>query len=174
MASVNAAGSDHQPDKSFDDFMRWSVPSLKEYLRKVGLKVSGSKADLAARAFAAWEMDLPAIPTKAMCDEEKAADYESSLTFEGTLLPDPRKLSTGWLGEKEGMQHWPPTMYFDIGDFLGVKNIDTRMLQDYKEGKGFSYHQSSKAFHNCIDSCTELMYYNQSLSINVNEWFISG
>ena len=47
------------PEHTLEDFSKWKVNALKEYLSKRGLKVEGNKATLVARAFAAWEMQIP-------------------------------------------------------------------------------------------------------------------
>ena len=44
------------PEYTLEDFSKWKVNALKEYLSKRGLKVEGNKATLVARGFAAWEM----------------------------------------------------------------------------------------------------------------------
>ena len=68
---------------------------------------------------------------------------------EDEQLPDPLQL-TGWIGEKEGMKMWPPTMYFDICNFLGktAEDMGQRLLQDYKEGKAYAYFQAGISSYN--------------------------
>ena len=46
-------------NRDFDYFMMWNVDSLKDFLRKYGLSVSGNIKDLAAKAYSAWDMQLP-------------------------------------------------------------------------------------------------------------------
>ena len=41
----------------------WSLNALKEFVRKRGLNVTGTKKVLAARAYVAWELQLPLLPT---------------------------------------------------------------------------------------------------------------
>lgn len=64
----------------------------------------------------------------------------------GDVLPDPLvELKTGWRGEKEGMDKWPPCMYADIASYLvdiTEKSLRERLLTDYKEGKAYSYFDS--------------------------------
>lgn len=74
----------------------------------------------------------------------RAKDYKSSLAVGDSHLPDPFSLDKGWVGEMEGMKLWPPTMYADICNHLGVQRMDKRLLQDYKEGKAYSYFQAGK------------------------------
>ena len=61
--------------------------------------------------------------------------------MDGGKLPDPFCIKDGWIGEKEGMRLWPPTLLVDIKDFLGEK-IGARLLQDYKERKAYSYFEA--------------------------------
>ena len=43
----------------YDDFLHWTVSSLKDFLALRGLKQSGLKAELIARAFGAYELNVP-------------------------------------------------------------------------------------------------------------------
>ena len=104
-----------EDDMSLDDFKRWTVESLKCYLRKRGLNVKGNKETLVARAYVAWEMKLMTVPTTDEYKEIVKNDYSSLLACEEENIPDPYKLSEGWLSEKDGIQFWPPTMVQDIG-----------------------------------------------------------
>ena len=131
-------------ERDFDCFMRWNMTALKDYLRKFGLSLQGKKVDLAARAFAAWEMKLEPRKTDAELAASRAASLAACLKVGDNTLPDPATLTQGWIGEKDGMKLWPPTMYFDICNFLGVKDMDKRLLADYKEGKAYSYFQAGK------------------------------
>ena len=43
----------------YDDFLSWTVTSLKDFLALRGLKQTGTKAELVARAFGAYELNAP-------------------------------------------------------------------------------------------------------------------
>ena len=45
--------------KTIDDFRRWKVPELKEFLRNRGLKTRGTKDELTALAFGAEQQSVP-------------------------------------------------------------------------------------------------------------------
>jgi hypothetical protein len=64
----------------------------------------------------------------------------------GNVLPDPiTDLKTGWHGEKDGMELWPPCMYVDIASYLvdiTERALRDRLMTDYKEGKAYSYFDS--------------------------------
>ena len=123
-----------------EDFKRWKVPYLQDFLRKRGIKTSGTKDKLVARAFAANEFS---VPVKLGRDEEaalKAKQYISLLLIDGKQLPDPFRLTDGWHCEKQGMSSWPPIFQVHIAEFLLTaeqSNVDLgkRLLNDYKEGK---------------------------------------
>ena len=50
-------------DLTLETVETWTVANLKEYVKKRGLPVglSGTKKVLAARAYVAWELQLPVI-----------------------------------------------------------------------------------------------------------------
>lgn len=83
----------------------------------------------------------------------------------GDVLPDPlTDLKTGWHGEKEGMELWPPCMYADIATYLvdvTEKSLRERLLTDYKEGKAYSYFDSKwlkEVFFHNIDADSQFCF----------------
>lgn len=97
----------------------WKPEQLKEFCRKRDLKVSGTKAELVARVFAAAEMGIAIKPNA----EERIATTEKEkakllVMANGTSVPDPCTLKDGWLKETEGMTSWPPIYLSDITLFL--------------------------------------------------------
>ena len=137
-------GADHS-DWTVETFEAWKVDSLKSYLRKRDLKVEGRKAALVARCFAAYEQNVPETITAKQRLNQLSKEYQDLLVDEdGSKLPDPFSalLDKEWIGENEGMKLWPPTMYFDICDWMlkhGCIKSNKSLLSDYKEGKGYSY-----------------------------------
>ena len=87
--------------RSIEDFGRWRVDLLKEFLRKRGLKCKGKKAELVALAFSAEFLGLPVKLSKEEVSVKNAIDYQKLLTpVTGTKLPDPvTDLIDGWLGQ---------------------------------------------------------------------------
>ena len=127
-----------------DDFTLWRVPVLKDYLRKRGLKTSSMRKDeLVALAYGAHVMKAPILPSAAETLLTKAQQYKSLLLYENDYLPDPLCDLNGWYNEENGMELWPPTMQFDIAEYLlerqENKDLGKRLMSDYKEGKAFSY-----------------------------------
>jgi len=74
----------------YAELQTWRIDALKDYCRKRNLKVSGTKAELVARVFAASEMRIAIEPTA----EERMAQTEGERTKllkmpDRTVLPDP-------------------------------------------------------------------------------------
>ena len=107
------------------------------------MTVSGPKAELVARVFAAAEMGIAIKPTVqeriATTEKEKATLL---IMPNGTSVPDPLTLKDGWVKESESMTSWPPIYLSDItlmmSDHPG-KDVDfhKRVLNEYKEGKAY-------------------------------------
>lgn len=59
-------------------------------------------------------------------------------------LPDPFKITDGWIGERdEGMKYWPPISIADIVDhFREQKSDSDKLLSAYKAGKAFDYYKT--------------------------------
>jgi hypothetical protein len=49
-----------EEELTLEDFQRWKVPQLKEYLKKRGLKTSARKDELCSLAFAAHKVSVTA------------------------------------------------------------------------------------------------------------------
>lgn len=142
--------------QTLDEFRLWKVQKLKKIVRSRGLKISLRKDELAALAFAASQMNLPAVPTSDEKDQQKSEEMKDLLKIGDHRVPDPKELE-GWIDEKNGMRKWPPCMYFDIAEYF--RSIDDvslarRMLSDYKEGKAYSYVKSGwlmEVFYHSIE-----------------------
>ena len=87
---------------SIDDIKLWTVPALKDYLRKRNLKVSGRKEELVALVFAAKMMpELAAPATSAgVAEQQKKEHYGDLLKTPTGSLPDPDGLVQGWESEQ--------------------------------------------------------------------------
>ena len=133
--------------RTLDDFRRWKVPQLKEFLRNRGLKTTGTKDELTALAFGAEQLS---VPVKLTAEEEiiqKKKQYQSLLNANGEQLPDPfTELEDNWICEEKRVEKWPPILQIQIAEFILTaeqgRDLGKSLLSDYKEGKAFSYFDS--------------------------------
>lgn len=124
-------------------FKTWSEQALKTYLSLRDKSVEGDFDTLAARAFNAYEEDLPVNLEKEMEALQRSNEYRDRLIYGDLLLPDPFSLKDGWEKETDvTMMKWPSINIIDISNFLTpqspVQLID-KLLCDYKEGKAYAY-----------------------------------
>ena len=134
-------------EMSQDIFAMWTVAALQEFVVRRGYSKQGSKADLVARAFVSWERKDPILQREVDLAEACNRQYQDRLRVGDTVLPDPDKIpEIEWKGEKGGLKLWPPIMLWDISQFLladqARKDIGSRILNEYKEGKGYRYYTS--------------------------------
>ena len=125
----------------FDLVSGMRVEELKSYLRLRGLKLSGRKAEIVARVFAASENNIRLIKTAAEVEVELCKEYQNKLNHGGISVPDPKDLKQGWLTEADGILLWPMITYPDICDYLKFhpSELSSSDLSEYKNSKGYSY-----------------------------------
>ena len=76
------------------------IEELKNFLR--GLKVTGKKEILVARAFCAIENNnVTLVKTAQKLEAQLKEEYSKKLQLENCTLPDPFKLETGWMEEED-------------------------------------------------------------------------
>lgn len=144
-------------DSTIEDFERWDVPHLKDYLAKHGISQKGKKAELAALAYSCHVMNKSVTETYAWNIEESFNDYQSILHIpNGVTLPDPFKINTGWIGEEnDGMKCWPPISIVDIVDHFREQNANSdKVLSKYKAGKSYDYFKTEwlkEIFYNSLN-----------------------
>ena len=134
------------------------VQELKDFLRLRGLKVSGKKSELVARAFVAVENKVPTVKTAEEVQEEINNEYQHKLLFEGESFLDPMKLVDGWVNEEGGVSLWPQIPMVCIIKFLMLDN-DAEDLSDYKSSKAYSYCKQGwlgEIFYHPISESTDL------------------
>ena len=65
-------GTEQSDDSlSYEDFLNWTLTTLKDFLGIRGLKRTGRKAELVARAFGAYELNAPKKFTQEQISENK-------------------------------------------------------------------------------------------------------
>ena len=134
------------------------VHELKDFLRLRGLKVSGKKAELVARAFVAVENKVATVKTAEEVQAEIKSEYQHKLVFNGESFPDPMKLDDGWLNEEAGVTLWPQIPMFYIIKFLMLDD-SAEDLSDYKSSKAYSYCMQGwlgEIFYHPITDSTDL------------------
>jgi len=117
---------------------KMKVEELKTFLRLRGLRVSGKKSILVARAFSAVENNTQIIKTAEEVEETLSEEYNDKLNIGDRTIPDPFKLTTGWKDEDEGIAFWPMIPTFYIIQFLTIDS-EVEDLSDYKGSKAYSY-----------------------------------
>ena len=128
-------------DSTIDDFERWDVPHLKNYLAKRGISQKGKKAELVALAYSCHVMNKSVTDTYTSDIQQAFNDYQEILHLaNGIIIPDPFKIKNGWIGEREGMKMWPHICILDIVDHFREQHINTeKLLSEYKSGKAYDY-----------------------------------
>lgn len=125
-----------QPEKfGYEDFLNWTVSSLKDFLAIRGLKQTGKKGELVARAFGAYELDAP----KKFSQEEifkKIKEEYSRLSTCG-IKSDPNALpEQAWA---ETVHDWPQIDDGKLFSYiLKVKAVDVDYIGKYKHQKAYS------------------------------------
>lgn len=125
---------------SYDDFLSCNVGTLKDFLQLRGLAVTGSKAELVARAFAACEFKLPLIISNEEQAKRLQSEYHRRLSAFG--LPDPKDIEEEeWT---DSVEKWPCV---DLGKvfsyILSHKEFDSEYIGKYKDQKAYSYWKSN-------------------------------
>ena len=95
----------------YEKIERLNIEELKNYVKCNGLKVSGRKKELVARAFAAFGNDVKPVKTAVEVEAVKLVLDERKMT-------DPIKITHGWQNEEEGMVFWPIILYPGIFSHL--------------------------------------------------------
>ena len=121
---------------------KMKVDELKMFLRLRDLKVSGKKAELVARVFAASENNVPLKKTAAEVESDLRDEYQAKLLINSDLLPDPNHLTSGWLNEEDGGIYSIGHVFcMPMLNFLSFHpgELGSSDLSDYKTSKAYSY-----------------------------------
>lgn len=96
--------------RTLDDFRRWKVQQLREFLRNRSMKTTGTKDELTALAFGAEQLSVPVKLTSEEEKIQKKKQYQSLLNVNGRQLPDPfTELEENWIGEEKGVKNGHPS-----------------------------------------------------------------
>ena len=133
----------NQPDETleYDDFLHWTVLSLKDFLALRGFKQSGPKAELIARTFGANELNVPKKFSQEQIYEKIREEYARRLAS-NAFKTDPKELpDEAWADD---VQQWPKIDDWKLFSYMvGVKAVDVDYVGKYKDRKAYSYWVSS-------------------------------
>ena len=124
---------------TFEDFLHLTVTSLQDYVSLRGLSKSGKKEELVARAFGAFELNVPKKFPKEMISRELNKEYKLRLTSHNA--PDPNEvLADQWIDD---VRSWPDLDEGKLFSFiLKHKAVDSDYIGKYKDQKTFSFYES--------------------------------
>ena len=92
------------------------APPVKS-MAEIQLMKVGTKKELQALVFAAEQVGAPKLPSDGEERRRKESEYQQLLSVDGDMLPDPFSLQ-GWMKEEDALNKWPPTMMFEIAEYL--------------------------------------------------------
>ena len=95
-----------QPEESlvYEDFLSWPLTTLKDFLGIRGLRQTGTKAELLARAFGAYELNVPKKFTQQQITQSIITEYKNRLALH-KITTDPNSLpEDAWKGS---VADWP-------------------------------------------------------------------
>ena len=107
---------------SLDEVNTWNVDAFRLFCRKRHLKVSGNKAELVARLFAASEMGIPVQPSaNELITRTETEKAKLLIAPDKTQTPDPLSLKDNWLRESDGLTSWP--RYSIVNEIPSAENL---------------------------------------------------
>ena len=86
---------------------KMKVEELKNYLKIRGLKVTGTKKELAGQVFTDNENGVKPVKTAVEIESDLTTDYKNKLKIDDFRIPEQCKISHWWIEEDEGMAFWP-------------------------------------------------------------------
>ena len=69
-------------------------------------------------------------------------EYQRKLKIGDITIPDPLKIKSDWVGEKNGIEKWPSVIYKNIADYFSLLGPDfiSQLEREYKLGKAYRYY----------------------------------
>ena len=124
----------------YADFLNLTVSSLKDFLALRGLNVTGKKADLVARAFGAYELNVPKKFSQQQIYSNLKHEYNSRLSRHGIVTYPNSLLAAAW---RDSIHEWPEIVDGKLFSYiLRVKAVDVVYIGVYKDQKAYSYWMS--------------------------------
>ena len=124
----------------YDDFLGWTVSSLKDFLSLRGLKQTGRKSELVARAFGAYELNAPKKFTQEQIYRQIKEEYSRRLNS-NEIKSDPNNIPHDtWIDD---VKQWPEIDDGKLFSYiLRTKAVDVEYIGKYKDQKAYSYWMS--------------------------------
>ena len=125
---------------TYDDFFGMTVSSLKDFLSLRGLSQSGKKVELVARAFGAYELNVPTKYSQEEINRALKVEYQNRLKQHG-ISTDPKSIpDAAWIDD---VSKWPELDDGKLFSYiLKVKAVETDYIGAYKDQKAYSYWMS--------------------------------
>ena len=124
----------------YEDFLGWTVSSLKDFLSLRGLKQTGRKPELVARAFDAYELKAPVKFSQQQIYQQIKEEYSRRLNSNG-INTDPNTIPhEAWIDD---VKQWPEVDDGKLFSYiLRTKAVDAEYIGKYKGQKAYSYWMS--------------------------------
>lgn len=121
------------PGMAMEDFKKWNLAQLQDYLADRCINKTGNKAKLVENVYGAYLLNLPVTASNPQQElEELKSDYKQKLILENGMvnLPCPRSLSsdTNWAKAPANL---PDVLYRHVNEYL-VKNDGGKAFQGGK------------------------------------------
>ncbi|XP_066917039.1 uncharacterized protein [Clytia hemisphaerica] len=130
-----------EKEHTIEYFRLFSTIALKQYLELRKKSTVGSFETLVARAFTAYEENVPVDIELEHRQRTLLSEYKKK--FEDLSLSDPMTMKAGWVGEEQGIKTWPSIYFMDISYYyksvISKQDLWQRVECEYKEGKAFRY-----------------------------------
>ena len=122
---------------SYEDFLNWTLTTLKDYLRFRGLKQTGPKVGLVAQAFRMYESSAPKKFTQEKISDNIKKEYNKWLEIK-KISSDPNSLPDNmWKDSAADCPQLDDDMLFSY--ILKIKAVDVDYIGKYKDEKAYSY-----------------------------------
>ena len=120
----------------YEDFLSWTFSSLKDFLSLGGLKQTGRKPELVARAFGAYELKAPVKFSQEQIYKEIKEEYSQRLTSNG-IKTDPNTIPhDAWIDD---VKAWPEVDDGKLFSYiLRTKAVEVENIGKYKDQKAYS------------------------------------
>ena len=143
--------SDISKDPVFEDFLEMIRSELEDFLAPRNLSCTGPKRELVARAFTAWELQLPVKVSYEELQTKLRVEYDIRLTVHG--IRDPKTYpEDAW---KKDVLQWPPLDLEKLFEYiLENREFGNDYIGKNKTKKAFSYYKSG--FVGTIESAANM------------------